>query len=281
MKSSPNPQKSSDSKAWDFSEALRVIGMTVKESLFSNEKKQRPMIAANNNWQLQKYDTIHTIESGYGDHKWLFLHGTPAHARKWEWYLSNIPDDHHFIAVDRPGFGLNRHTKNFSNIEAQSQLMAPLFKNDSDYIVIGHSFGGALAAQLAVDYPKSVKAIILLGASLDPALEPLHPLQKLGALFPFSLLLPKIIENSNYELLSLHHSLPVLQKKLKDVQKSILVVHAKDDPLCSFDNIEFYRKNFTNAKIKEILLDEGGHYIPWEQPEWLLETILEFEKNIG
>ena len=281
MKTSPKSLKNSQAVPYGLSEGVRVLAQTARETVFHNEQKLRSIEFKKNNWHMTQYGSIHAIESEAGSSKWLFLHGTPAHARKWGWYLSNAPKTHHFIAPDRPGFGLNQHKKNFSSLEAQSQLMVPLFENNNDVILIGHSFGGALATQLAVDYPKKVRAIVLLASSLDPALEPLHPLQKVGAVFPFSTILPRVINNSNRELLSLHSSLPQLEKRLKTLKQPVLVIHAKDDPLCSFDTIFYYREKLINAqKIEEVFLDEGGHYLPWEKPEWILETILSFEQNI-
>ena len=48
-----------------------------------------------------------------------------------------------------------------------------------------------------------VTALVLLAASLDPALEEIHPMQWVGAWAPVRALLPRVLRNANAELMAL------------------------------------------------------------------------------
>jgi pimeloyl-ACP methyl ester carboxylesterase len=96
----------------------------------------------------------------------LLLHGQPGSARDWDRVLDALGRDAEVLAVDRPGWdGCSRATDLEGNAAA---AIGALDAHDvTRAVVVGHSFGGAVAAWLAVHHPDRVRALILAAPSAN------------------------------------------------------------------------------------------------------------------
>ena len=194
----------------------------------------------------------------------FFLHGTPGSGHDWAWFLNNAADKYAIVAVDRPGFGLeDREPPSLQNdMDALAAVLAHDAGGGQKPIVVGHSLGGGLAARLAADYPDKVGGLVLVGASLDPDLERILPVQRLFATPPLSHLLTFSIRNSNIELLQYIDFLNDLRPRLPRITCPVTVLHSRDDRLVPYANVDYIDKNFANAAAMNIKsFDTGGHFL--------------------
>lgn len=108
---------------------------------------------------------IHLIDQGDGEPV-LMIHGASANAREFTFTL--MPELEakglQLIIADRPGFG---YTDRFSDaeelgVQAEAMAQAARSKANQPVIVVGHSFGGAVAMRFALDYPELTKAVVLI-----------------------------------------------------------------------------------------------------------------------
>lgn len=95
----------------------------------------------------------------------LALHGLTGHGQRWQKLADSLPE----IAVAAPdllGHGRSSWAAPW-NIDANVSALAALLDDEADtpVLVVGHSFGGALAMQLAAARPDRVAGLLLL----DPA----------------------------------------------------------------------------------------------------------------
>lgn len=77
----------------------------------------------------------------------------------------------HMLFFDRPGHGWSRLGKGADDsVEAQAHTLAKLMDHVGmqNAIVIGHSFGGSLAASFAVLHPEKVAGLVFLSAATHP-----------------------------------------------------------------------------------------------------------------
>ncbi|NCG18877.1 MAG: alpha/beta fold hydrolase [Rhodobacterales bacterium] len=93
--------------------------------------------------------------------------GNPGTVRDYRWLASAMPDDVRFIRVDLPGFGAtplstSPHPSPESRAEVVRQVIQCLELDRP--VVLGHSFGGTVAAALASQYPAEHRALILLAS---------------------------------------------------------------------------------------------------------------------
>lgn len=96
----------------------------------------------------------------------LTIHGVTEHGQSWEYLAGYLPEVN-IAAPDLLGHGRSSWAAPWS-IDANVSALAALLKDQADgpVVVVGHSFGGAVALQLAAAHPDLVAALILL----DPAI---------------------------------------------------------------------------------------------------------------
>ena len=144
----------------------------------------------------------------------VLVHGTPGSASGWgEWLADPVPG-FHTVAVDRPGHGASGPARAVTGLVEQADLIAGAVLPDDGCanVVVGHSLGGAVAACIAARHGERVQALVLVAAALDPALERVHPLQRLARRGPLRALLPRSLRHANDELLALQAELVALEK---------------------------------------------------------------------
>jgi pimeloyl-ACP methyl ester carboxylesterase len=195
----------------------------------------------------------------------VLVHGTPGSAEAWADYLLAPPPGLELVALDRPGFGRSGPDDAVTSLAAQAAAVAALFPDDGRPVVLlGHSLGGPIVARVAAEQPERVVGVVLLAASLDPALEKIHPMQPLGTWAPVRRLLPRAIRNANAELMALRPELVELAGLLARVTAPIVIVHGTDDDLVPVANVPYMQARLTSARCREtVLLPGANHFLPW------------------
>jgi pimeloyl-ACP methyl ester carboxylesterase len=96
----------------------------------------------------------------------LLLHGQPGSARDWDRVLDALGRRSDVLAPDRPGWdGRSRATDLEGN--AAAALAALDAHRVERAVVVGHSFGGAVATWLAVRRPERLAALVLAAPSAN------------------------------------------------------------------------------------------------------------------
>ncbi|MFT3956481.1 MAG: alpha/beta hydrolase [Piscinibacter sp.] len=195
----------------------------------------------------------------------LLVHGTPGSAEGWADYLLDPPPGVEIVALDRPGFGRSGPEGALVQLADQAAAVAALLPDDGrPAVLVGHSLGGPIVARVAAEHPDRVAAVVLLAASLDPALERIHPLQWLGAWAPVRSLLPRAIRNSNAELMALRPQLVELEALLPRVLAPVLIVHGSADDLVPVANVPYLQARLRGARcVQTRLLPGRNHFLPW------------------
>jgi pimeloyl-ACP methyl ester carboxylesterase len=93
----------------------------------------------------------------------LFVHGQPGLGSDWDEVAARLPD-HRVLVVDRPGYG--RSGPDVLSIEGNAQLLAELVteRQAGPVTVVGHSYGGGVAIELAASRPELVAGLVLVGS---------------------------------------------------------------------------------------------------------------------
>jgi pimeloyl-ACP methyl ester carboxylesterase len=110
----------------------------------------------------------------------VLLHGQPGSARDWALVAGDLARDHRVIIPDRLGYGLTggRAGGFAANANAVLRLLGSL--GVAQAVVVGHSWAGGIAMELALDFPGSVAGLALV-SSVAPG-EPLGRLDQILAL---------------------------------------------------------------------------------------------------
>jgi len=113
---------------------------------------------------------IRYLESGEGhDRHILFIHGLGSSADRWLGIPDALSANFHTIALDLPGFGesdkptIDYTIENFRKTIVD--LMNMLRINDGKTSIIGHSLGGYIAAEIAIENNNQVERLVLIDSS--------------------------------------------------------------------------------------------------------------------
>lgn len=101
----------------------------------------------------------------------VFIHGASANLK--DQMLPMRPQLEglaEMLFFDRPGYGWSSRGSGNETPDAQAHLLAALMTRlgISRAIIVGHSFGGALTAAFAVDYPQKVAGLVFASAATHP-----------------------------------------------------------------------------------------------------------------
>lgn len=205
----------------------------------------------------------------------ILVHGTPGSAASWSDYLLDPPAGFDVIALDRPGFGHSGPAGALPSLADQAAAVRALMPDDGRPVVLlGHSLGGPVVARVAADHPERVSAIVLLSASLDPALEEIHPMQYVGAWRWVKALLPRVLRNSNDELLALKAELEMLATALPRISATVIIVHGTQDVLVPVANVPYMQQQLSGARcVKTVLLEGRNHFLPWNSHRAVRDAI--------
>jgi len=118
---------------------------------------------------------LRTVRAGTGDTTLFLLHGYGESLLAYRALFDRLATQFRVVAVDLPGFGLSDKPNGpYDYHTMASQLWSFLERNTAGPVVIvGHSMGGQLAADLAMHHPDRVVATVLI-APAGHGLSPWH-----------------------------------------------------------------------------------------------------------
>lgn len=97
----------------------------------------------------------------------LLLHGMTSSGDAYRELMSGLADDYHLIAPDIPGFGFSEMTTPYTLDHLVEWVAAFVAALDlAPCLLVGHSFGGVLAAHFALAYPEDVERLVLIAPAL-------------------------------------------------------------------------------------------------------------------
>ncbi len=231
-----------------------------------------------------QYDgvSIHYQVAGHGEPV-VLIHGLSGSGRWWRRNVEPLARRFRVHVVDLVGFGLSRDGR-FVLHDAASHLTAWLDSLGIERAhVIGHSMGGAIAADLAADFPARVGRLVLVDAAAVPFNRTYlqHALGLLRGLcyLPLGFLPvlaadacragPLTLLQAARDLLSAD-----LTAKLPRIQAPARLIWGERDFLVP---LELGRELCRSLRHADLVVIEGaGHNPMWDRPTEFNRAVLEF-----
>lgn len=92
----------------------------------------------------------------------IALHGWGRTRHDWAKTLAGLDA----LALDLPGFGASAPPSSAMDTAGYAELLHPLLSATEPVVLVGHSFGGRVAVQLARRWPEKVTGLVLTGVPL-------------------------------------------------------------------------------------------------------------------
>ncbi len=211
----------------------------------------------------------------------LLIHGTPGDWTNFLWYLADPRLQQQFapIAVDRPGFGGSGDVA-VPDLRLQAESILAAFPGDRPIFVAGHSLGAPIALWIALLVPERVTGVALLAGSVAPDLEQPRWFNRWADTWLAERLLPGVLLRSNAEVMALQAELEKLMPQLTKLRAPVLSVQGRDDELVNpASPDELKRWLPAGLPLVDLRIENEGHFIIWDRPELVRDTILEFHLN--
>ncbi len=114
----------------------------------------------------------------------VFIHGFGGKAEQWKYQMQKFALDNRVIALDLRGHGLSDKPStgyDMARIQLDLETALTQLKISTPFVLVGHSFGGAIVTDYALNHPDHVEKLIIIATAGE---------FKLNPLFKFALNLP-------------------------------------------------------------------------------------------
>lgn len=250
----------------------------------------------------------------------VLIHGNPGSGQDWTRLFGPLAADHRAIAFDRPGHGLSQRPKQGdTTVEVQARLLHDALKqlHVERPIIVGHSWGGALALVYAINYPQEVAGVVLVAPAVYGSQDATSLLTQLPAvpvigdavnsvftpLFGASLVRselkkafspdpvpknylrsvlfewtrPKKVKAYSQDDASLNDSLKKFSPRYPEISVPVSII-AGDSDLCVSEKDNAERLHQALPKSHLVVLPKTGHQIPFTRSQAVVDEIERVQK---
>lgn len=98
----------------------------------------------------------------------VLLHGFLENRHIWDFFVSQLKKNHQVISIDLPGFGNSEVIAEIHTMELMADIVKQVVDAEqiSDFVIVGHSMGGYVAAAFAEKYETSLSGLVLFHSHL-------------------------------------------------------------------------------------------------------------------
>jgi pimeloyl-ACP methyl ester carboxylesterase len=222
-------------------------------------------------WTLSAVETPRKKPAPY---KFVVIAGSPSWSEYWAEFLSKLPQDREMIVVDRPGFGMSGPKTPVHDIRLQAAALAPLLKVPfgQKVILVGHSYGAAIATLMAANNPGKVASLVLLSGYFS----------ELGATSKFLVglgskvmhVIPRDLRHAIIEVTGQKPQLTHMKDALSRLRVPVHVIHGDKDDYAPFEAAETLVKAVrTRRPVRFETVEGGDHFLHDGQPDKLMAAL--------
>jgi len=212
----------------------------------------------------------------------VFLHGSPSSLSAWNGYLkdSTLHAQAEMHAVDRPGYGYSNFGDELVSLDTQGKVISHVINEQGlkNVITIGSSYGGPLAARVAIEN-ENVKGVIMISPAIDPENEKRIWQSSFTQFWLTRWLVPTGYRVAGDEKTTHAQELASIEKDWDKVSVPVMHIHGDKDDLVPYINVDYSRKVFSDIEI--ITTPDTGHEIAWAKPYLIKPYIFEMIEKIN
>jgi pimeloyl-ACP methyl ester carboxylesterase len=162
--------------------------------------------------------------------KIVVITGAPSWAEYWAETLAELPQDREMIVVDRPGYAASEPALPVTDIRTQAEALAPVLKAapGQKVLLVGQSYGAAIASLMAANNPGAVAGVVLLSGFFGEAGPTARWLVDMGA--KALKVIPRDLRHAVIEVSGQRPQLVHAKRALMQLRIPIHMIHGdKDD----------------------------------------------------
>jgi pimeloyl-ACP methyl ester carboxylesterase len=203
--------------------------------------------------------------------KIVVVTGAPSWAEYWSSALAAVGSQREMVVVDRPGFGCSEPAHAVVDLMIQTQALSPLLDGapGQRVLLVGQSYGAAIATLMAAAQPDKVDALVLLSGLFGEMGPTASRLVDLGRRVQG--VIPRDLRNAIAEVRAQPPQLGVVREALSRLAMPIHIVHGEDDdfaPVAAARALAEALSGQTNVRFAAV--PHANHFLNEGPPELLL-----------
>lgn len=214
------------------------------------------------------------------EHAMILVHGSPGSIDAFLEFMvdTSLLQRVDLITFDRPGYGNSDFGISEPLLSRQGSILYDLMVQlgYDVYYLAGHSYGGAVVLQTAVQHPEQVLGLSLIAGSISPEQEPESESWRKWLDVPlFRDLLPVSLRVSNEEQMPLRHGLMMLEDDWDRLTMPVSVIHGDEDIIVPYANMTYAIDKLSQADTTLLKTFPGeNHFIPWTKKNEIIRELV-------
>jgi pimeloyl-ACP methyl ester carboxylesterase len=203
----------------------------------------------------------------------VVITGAPSWAEYWTETLAELPQDREMIVVDRPGYAGSEPLHPVTDIRVQAEALAPLLRAERGQriLLVGQSYGAAIASIMAEQNPGKVAGLVLLSGFFGEAGPTARWLLDFGG--RALKLIPRDLRNAVIEVTGQKPQLRHARKALGRLNIPIHVIHGDKDDFAPLEVAEKLALETVTRRPVRVVRTEGANHFLNDGPEALLAAL--------
>lgn len=221
-----------------------------------------------------KLSALTTPRSRPAPWKIVVVTGAPSWAEYWAEALAELPGDREMIVVDRPGYAGSEPVEYVGDIRVQAQALAPLLTAapGQKVLLVGQSYGAAIATLMAAANPKKVSGLVLLSGYFGESGPTAKWLLEWGA--KVLKVIPRDLRHAVLEVTGQPSQLAYMREALTNLRMPVHVIHGDKDDFAPIENAErLVAETRTRRPIRFEKVAGANHFLNDGPPEQLLASL--------
>lgn len=222
-------------------------------------------------WHISALETPRAVSAPW---KVVVITGAPSWAEYWAETLSEAPQDREMVVVDRPGFAGSQPHHAVTDIRIQAEALAPLLeaRPGQKVLLVGQSYGAAIASIMAERNPRKVAGLVLLSGFFGEAGPTARWLLGLGA--RALKLIPRDLRNAVIEVTGQQPQLLHARRALARLRVPIHMIHGDKDDFAPLEVAErLAAETLTRRPIRVVRTEGATHFLNDGPTQVLLAAI--------
>jgi pimeloyl-ACP methyl ester carboxylesterase len=194
--------------------------------------------------------------------KIVVVTGAPSWAEYWAPVLAALPQEREMVVVNRPGFGGSEPTVCVGDIRIQAEALTPLLDAapGQKVILVGQSYGAAIATLMAERRPGKVASVVLLSSFLGETGPTARWLVETGS--KMLAVIPRDLRNAVLEVSNQHGQLGHMRTALARLNVPVHVIHGDRDDFAPIELAEqLARESPTRHPIRFERVAGADHFL--------------------
>ena len=221
-------------------------------------------------WTLSALETPREAPTPW---KIVVITGAPSWAEYWAPVLAALPQDRHMVVVDRPGFALSEPQTCVPDIRIQATALAPLLETapGQKLLLVGQSYGAAIATLMASEHPRKVHSLVLLSSFLGEFGPTSRWLVDVGE--RFAGVIPRDLRHAVIEVTGHTAQLPHMRRALPRLRAPVHVIHGDKDDFAPIEAVERMLAETPGVAMRFHREPGANHFLNDGPPETLLALL--------